>query len=96
MKLWLDDIHQKPKGYDLHAKTVEEAWTYIINLRITHISFDHDLGKNKLTGYDLACRIEKAAYQGIRYVKTWDIHSANPVGAARIKMAMESFDKAVL
>ena len=74
-----------------------------------HISLDHDLGESKelvacdglasysygsdsKTGYDVAKFIEKRAAQGIK-PPAWEIHSANPVGRARIAAALESADR---
>ena len=32
MKLWIDDVRQKPEGYDIHCKSVDEAKSTIISL----------------------------------------------------------------
>ena len=90
MLLWLDDLRPMPVGFDLWAKTAEEAVKMIKENDITFISFDHDLGNDKaLTGYDVACFIENRAVRGIK-PPDWAIQSSNPVGANKIRMAMES------
>ena len=58
-----------------------------------HISFDHDLGDNRLSGYDLAKWVERRAHLNQIKRITWDIHSANPVGRKNIEMAMSNADK---
>lgn len=100
MKLWLDDIRLPPGDDWVWAKTVQDAMQELdladaIGVPI-HISFDHDLGDDDKigTGYTLASMIESMAYQGkVFNIESWTVHSANPIGAARIKVAMESFDR---
>lgn len=93
MRLWLDDVREKPGlRYDTHVKTVHEAKGYIMSGKVVAISFDHDLGTEE-TGYDLAKWIEEQAYHGKVQRISWDIHSANPVGAANIRAAMKNADK---
>lgn len=61
---------------------------------IDFISFDHDLGHHKCDGYIIAACIEAAAASGkIRKPIAWAVHSDNPVGAARIRVALENADK---
>lgn len=45
MRLWLDDARKPPWGYDLWAKTVEEAIDMLERhgSKIEHASLDHDL-----------------------------------------------------
>jgi aspartyl/asparaginyl-tRNA synthetase len=68
MKLWIDDIRKKPSNYDFWAKSYDEAITILNTEKITHISFDHDLGSENDngmdTGYDIARIIEKWAHDG--------------------------------
>ena len=92
--LYLDDVRSKPKDYDLHVTNAKDALKCIATGKITHISFDHDLGdKTRLTGYHVAKMIERWAFRGHIRRLTWNIHSANPVGAKRIKQAMENADR---
>lgn len=92
LKLFLDDVRDKPVQYDIAVKTVHEAKAYIITGKVVAISFDHDLGTEE-TGYDLAKFIEEQAYHGNIKRISWNIHSANPVGAANIRAAMKNADK---
>lgn len=57
-----------------------------------HISFDHDLGKNEPTGYDIARKL-------VDYIMDHDlqanfifaVHSKNPVGKKNIEMLINNF-----
>jgi hypothetical protein len=88
MKIWLDDVRLKPAEFDVHCETVEQALMLINGGHVTHISFDHDLGEDEPTGYNLARIIEEKAFFGKLKRFTWEVHSANPVGAAHIVAAM--------
>jgi len=87
MKLWIDDMRPMPKDYDILAKTANQAISILSKRDITHVSFDHDLGGEK-TGYDVAVWVEGEAYLGNIKPFTYTVHSANPVGAKKIKDAM--------
>lgn len=101
MKLWLDDKREKPEHYDMSVKTVGRAKHYLKYdvehpnnpHRITHVGFDHDLGENVPTGYDLAVYIEQLAYEGKLQPISWSIQSDNSVVIVRIRQAMESADR---
>ena len=91
MKLYLDDVRDTPKGFDLRACTAQEAITMLREHDITFISFDHDLGPVEAgTGYDVAKWIEQAAYLTGFVVPEYVIHSANPVGRDNIEAAMSN------
>jgi hypothetical protein len=92
MRLYLDDVRPTPDGYDLRAYTAQEAITMLTTGMVTFISFDHDLGEEKNgTGYDVAKWIEEQAYTHSHFiVPDWQVHSANPVGARNIDVAMRS------
>lgn len=89
MWIWLDDVRPAPIGY-IHCKTVPEALEYIVSGVVNKISFDHDLGEDLATGYDLAKLIEEMAYYGRISKLDWAVHSANPVGYKNIVSAMEN------
>lgn len=42
-KLWLDDMRAVPIGYNLHARTVDEAIALLQRRVVWHASLDHDL-----------------------------------------------------
>lgn len=92
MKLWLDDVRPMPMGYDVLAKTADEAIEYLKTGQVTEISLDHDLGLDK-SGYDVAKWIEEQAAYGQINSMTWHVHSANVVGARLIRKAMEKADE---
>lgn len=90
MKLWLDDKREMPKDYDFKTYDVEQAKELILTGSITHVAFDHDLGYNKATGYDLAVWIEELAFHGKIKPMTYSIQSDNSVGRIRIRQAMDN------
>lgn len=92
MRIWLDDERPMPLGYDVHCKTAEDAKALIGFGKVTYVSFDHDLGDGQ-SGYELASWIEQEAAHGRLSRIWWDVHSANPSGAANIKRAMERADR---
>lgn len=99
LNIWLDDIRD-PKEHDiqlLFGATGKEKWIQtgeeVIELldegaNIKCISFDHDLGENRITGYDVAKEFERRCYNKEIKCPLWKIHSSNPVGADRIMQAM--------
>lgn len=90
MKIWLDDERPMPLGFDYHARTAHEAIELLEAGGVTTISLDHDLGDEQNgTGYDVACYIEQAAYNGMFAPIEVTIHSANPVGRDRMQQALD-------
>jgi hypothetical protein len=92
MRVWLDDKRKMPDGFDVHCWTADQCIEYLSRQKVSLISFDHDLGGEK-TGYDVARWIEEAVYGGRMSVPEWRVHSANPVGAVNILMAMRSAER---
>lgn len=91
MRLYLDDIRPTPIGYDTRAYTAAEAIEFLKTGEVTTISFDHDLGPATAgTGYDVARWIEEQCHTTNFKCPDWHIHSANPVGAGNIDVAMKS------
>lgn len=89
MKLYLDDERQMPFGFDIHVKSSDEAVALLATNAVTCISLDHDLGDiGNGTGYDVACFIERSAYEGTLKQLEVTIHSANPIGRARMEQAI--------
>ena len=89
MKIWLDDERPMPPEFDYHAKTAVEAIELLAAGSVTTISLDHDLGDDGGTGYEVACYIERGAYDGTLSAIAVTIHSANPVGRGRMEQAIE-------
>lgn len=91
MKIYLDDLRQVPSGFDANPKTAKDCIELLKKGDVEFISFDHDLGPEEAgTGYEVACWIEEAAYNGEIPKLEWQIHSANPVGRVNITNAMKS------
>jgi len=90
--LWLDDLRPMPSGFDIWAKTVEDAQKYILEGNIGFISFDNDLAQEK-EGRHLATWIEELAFNGEIQKIGWKVHSANPIGAKSIEQAMTNADR---
>lgn len=95
VKIYLDDVRPCPKGWVL-AKT---AWECIDLLQKCNgftiaLSLDHDLGdESNGTGYDVVKWIEERQHDTPVYYITPSIitiHSANPVGIAKMKAGIES------
>lgn len=89
MKIYLDDERQMPSGFDIHVKSADEAIALLVAGGVSAISLDHDLGdEGNGTGYDVACFIERSAYEGTLKSLEVTIHSANPIGRARMEQAI--------
>ncbi len=99
MLIWLDDQlgdpelpgREVPQGH-VGCRTALEAIRLLRRGQVTHLDFDHDLGRC-FDGCTVAKYIEKGAQQGTIPPLTWTIHSANPVGAARIQAVMLSAER---
>jgi hypothetical protein len=95
MKIYLDDIRNpKSEGWTI-VRTAKECIELIKSNKdtITEISIDNDLGEGdyEATGYDVAKFIEAQCWCGfMKCPKFWNVHSANPVGAKNITMAMKN------
>lgn len=99
MKLWIDDIRVPPNEYEwVWAQTADEAfkWLTVVSwATITDISFDHDLGENSKSGYDILVWIEQCVHDGHKLVANLHVHSANPVGRANMQAAIQSINRIV-
>lgn len=90
MKLWIDDLRAPPDGW-VWVKTSAQAIDQL-GCEVEEISFDHDLGGDD-TAMPVAQCIEYMAHEGLLPPPKWHIHSANPVGRANLKAALESADR---
>jgi hypothetical protein len=95
--MYLDDIRTPQKEYDVIVRSSDEAEECLIrNGCPAHISFDHDLG-----GDDTAMRIVKFIINmdldmdgdWIPENFSYNVHSANPVGAKNIEGYLDSYLK---
>lgn len=96
MRIFLDDVREPVPalGNVIVVRDARTAMDLVRTGLVSWISFDHDLGTD-LTGYDVAMLIEDLVFMGDIRCPEWQVHSANPVGRERIKMAMlgaEAFD----
>lgn len=99
MRLWLDDQIDDP---ETPARWPPEGWTgvksalaacrWLATGTVTHVSLDHDLGPGFGDGYLVARFIEKRAFLGRLHRLEWTVHSANPVGRARMTEALQRAD----
>ncbi len=103
MKLWLDDVREPGAVGWAWAKTAADAIDLLKTGEVTEASLDHDLGicdaclakpsthavreacPHNGTGYDVVCWMEE---HGAWPVGGVTVHSANPVGAARMLAAI--------
>jgi hypothetical protein len=93
MRLWLDDQRPAPPGFDIVVSTAQEAIDAIQKGSVTYCSLDHDLAEDGGTGYDVALFIENAAHDGTLPRIGWNVHSANPPGAAKMIQALRNADR---
>lgn len=95
-KFWLDDIRPAPDGW-VWIKTAEELIDLIKSIPwsdIKAISFDHDLGTDKKSGYDVLTFIEKEVYSdNVSHLPTLSVHSQNPVGILNMIGAIRSIHR---
>lgn len=93
MRLWLDDLRPAPEGWR-HVQTAEQAIACLLQGAVREISLDHDLGEPSAgTGYDVACAVERLAAEGVLPRLRWSIHSANPVGRAKMEAALRGAER---
>lgn len=82
--LFIDDIRKhffnETVGWVDVARTYNQAITLLRTNHYDIVSFDHDLGEEK-TGYDIAKFIVENQIQ----IKSFYVHSANPVGKKNIE-----------
>jgi hypothetical protein len=80
------------------ARNWNEVLETIVSLGFpTLISFDHDLGEDQETGYEIAQRLCDMVMDGVALPENFKyrVHSKNPVGAENIHGYMNNFLKHV-
>lgn len=94
MKIWLDDVRETPEGW-VRFKTAESLIDFLSNNfnLVEEISFDHDLGENVLSGYDVLNWIEEYVYNHRCKIPTMLIHSDNSAGIKNMRAAIESIQR---
>ena len=97
--MFLDDERHPPRSWHdgsfIIMRSTELAKVFCTVMYVPDfISFDHDLGENKLTGYDFAHwlveqDISKAGF--LPDIFSFTIHSMNPVGAQNITILLNNY-----
>jgi hypothetical protein len=85
--------------YTVHDWMIARNWNEVQDIILTFgmpatISFDHDLGENEPTGYEIAQKICEMVMDGIEELPenfSFMVHSKNPVGAENIYEYMNNF-----
>ena len=93
MKVWLDDEREAPEGWE-REYTPGGCVSMLRGGRVTHLSLDQDLGPWG-TGYTVLCWLERevACRRWRHSLPEITIHSANPVGRARMEAAIRSIQR---
>lgn len=93
--LYIDDLRNPPSRKWEVARSLSAVEWYLDNVGIPlFISFDHDLGDDVPSGYDIAKMLIDRALDGkidLTKVKQVNVHSANPVGAENIRGIFSSY-----
>jgi hypothetical protein len=92
--LWLDDERPAPDASWEVVKTAPEAIVALQQRPYEVISLDHDLGPPSAgTGYDVLLYLERRAFNDLSIPETVLLHTANPVGRAKMRAALTSIRK---
>ena len=98
MKVWLDDVRPAPAGW-IRATTPEGAIELLRSGEVGELSLDHDLGLDtgeaERSGYSVLLWLERevAERRWLFPLPAIRIHSANPVGRARMERAVASIER---
>ena len=97
--LYIDDLRspQTNKPWEI-VRNFDEAIEYFEVMGCPHyVSLDHDLGDNIPSGYDIAkWMVEKDIEMNGKFIPLnfeFNVHSANPVGAANINGLFSNYFK---
>lgn len=88
--LWLDDVRPAPKGWT-HVHSVNEAIALMQAGPVAQASLDHDLGDWSHDGGDGYRLVDWMAENDIWPTVSIRIHSANPVGVARMQGVIDRY-----
>lgn len=84
MKVYLDDIRNPPDDTWIIARNYNQAINLLKTGKVTEISFDHDLGLDSKSGYDVMVFLEEMVFRGKLPKPIIHVHTAN--SSARTKM----------
>ena len=92
--VFLDDKRDPPPGGDWTvARTSREAIRLLAAGGVTYISFDHDL-VDKDNGMKVVDWIDERATTDPSFeMPAWGVHSLNPVGVEKIRLAMTTLEE---
>jgi len=96
MKIFIDDIREVNDNKWIIFRTYEQFIPFFINNYkiIDLISLDHDMGNNKMTGYEFLNWLEsKIFHVEFKNVPNIQIHSQNPVGRINMNKVIKSIEK---
>jgi len=96
--LYVDDERTpRTRGDWQIARSYDQAVALMSEGCFSYISFDHDLGDDVPTGYDLAkWLVARDLDEGGKFIPVdfgFNVHSANPVGRANIEGLLASYLK---
>jgi len=99
--LYIDDIRTPKTEFTVIVRTCEEGQAYVREHGMPDfISFDHDLGmvdgKERKSGFDFAKWIVDSELDGEIVIPEgfkFNVHSANPVGAEKIRSLLNGYLK---
>lgn len=93
--LWVDDIRPIPEHFGPEWCSARSAWEALLKLELIQfeiISLDHDLasyvGNKELTGNDILNWLIERKVKGHYVPAEVRVHSANPVGADRMRQSI--------
>lgn len=93
--LWVDDVRPIPGDFGPEWCSARSAWEALLKLELIQfqiISLDHDLasyvGNKELTGNDILNWLIERKMTGHYVPQEVRVHSANPVGADRMRKSI--------
>ena len=93
MKVYLDDMRTGPEGWVL-VSTPEAAIELLGKGCVEEISLDYDLGLDDMrSGYMVALWIEEQVHYNGFVPPKISLHTANPVGRARMEWVLRSIER---
>lgn len=93
ISVWLDDERPAPYGWT-RVETSADCIALLQTGNVGALSLDHDLGGDD-TGYRVVCWLEEHAANGGDVPQWLAVHSANPVGRARMEQGIASIQRIV-
>ena len=102
VNIFIDDERYPVNESDVILRNLGQVVDFIEemkrqNEKVSFISFDHDLGENQSTGYDIVKYIVKQDMEYGIFAEDFDfyVHSQNPVGKKNIEQYMKNYFRAM-